>query len=122
MITVGQPSPPSAQKDDSLRPCGYYRKLNAASDPDRYPVPNIMDFASHLHVIVAVYACGVDVEKGPIRQQLWDAPPCDNVESSTSGTSLDAVCMPCHSRVQKTDCGKWLRGNGEPSFRTPSVL
>ncbi|UYV80190.1 hypothetical protein LAZ67_18001964 [Cordylochernes scorpioides] len=26
-------------------------------------------------VIVAVYACGVDVEKGPIRQQLWNAPP-----------------------------------------------
>ncbi|UYV66552.1 ENDOG [Cordylochernes scorpioides] len=32
-------------------------------------------------VIVAVYACGVDVEKGPIRQQSWNAPPCDNVES-----------------------------------------
>ncbi|UYV61684.1 K02A2.6-like [Cordylochernes scorpioides] len=32
-------------------------------------------------VIIAVYACGVDVEKGPIRQQLWNAPPCDNVES-----------------------------------------
>ncbi|UYV74017.1 hypothetical protein LAZ67_11001855 [Cordylochernes scorpioides] len=31
-------------------------------------------------------------------------------QSSTSGTSLDAVCMPCHSRVQKTNCGKWLRG------------
>ncbi|UYV63074.1 hypothetical protein LAZ67_2003059 [Cordylochernes scorpioides] len=32
-------------------------------------------------VIVAVYACGIDVEKGPIRQQLWNAPPCNNVES-----------------------------------------
>ncbi|UYV77608.1 hypothetical protein LAZ67_15001702 [Cordylochernes scorpioides] len=32
-------------------------------------------------LIVAVYACGVDVDKGPIRQQLWNAPPCDNVES-----------------------------------------
>ncbi|UYV60292.1 hypothetical protein LAZ67_1000758 [Cordylochernes scorpioides] len=32
-------------------------------------------------LIVAVYACGVDVEKGPIQQQLWNAPPCDNVES-----------------------------------------
>ncbi|UYV76868.1 hypothetical protein LAZ67_14002261 [Cordylochernes scorpioides] len=31
-------------------------------------------------MIVAVYACGVDVEKCPIRQQLWNAPPCDNVE------------------------------------------
>ncbi|UYV66171.1 hypothetical protein LAZ67_4000575 [Cordylochernes scorpioides] len=37
------------KKDGSLRPCGDYRKLNAASVPDRYPVPNIMDFASHLH-------------------------------------------------------------------------
>ncbi|UYV71316.1 K02A2.6-like [Cordylochernes scorpioides] len=35
---------------------------------------------------------------------------------------IGAVCMPCHSRVQKTNCGKWLRGNGEPSLRTPSVL
>ncbi|UYV65195.1 hypothetical protein LAZ67_3003534, partial [Cordylochernes scorpioides] len=43
-------------------------------------------------------------------------------QSSTSGTSLDAVCMPCHSRVQKTNCGKWLRGNGEPSLRTPSRM
>ncbi|UYV78936.1 K02A2.6-like, partial [Cordylochernes scorpioides] len=37
--------------------------------------------ASNDPMIVAVYACGVDVEKGPIRQQLWNAPPCDNVES-----------------------------------------
>ncbi|UYV71113.1 hypothetical protein LAZ67_8001784, partial [Cordylochernes scorpioides] len=37
-------------------------------------------------------------------------------QSSTSGTSLDAVCMPCHSRVQKTNCGKWLRGNEESSL------
>ncbi|UYV84959.1 hypothetical protein LAZ67_X004121 [Cordylochernes scorpioides] len=36
---------------------------------------------AQLSVIVAVYACGVNVEKGPIRQQLWNAPPCDNVES-----------------------------------------
>ncbi|UYV80342.1 hypothetical protein LAZ67_18002541 [Cordylochernes scorpioides] len=37
------------KKDGSLRPCGDYRKLNFATVPDRYPVPNIMDFASHLH-------------------------------------------------------------------------
>ncbi|UYV70374.1 hypothetical protein LAZ67_7002762 [Cordylochernes scorpioides] len=37
------------KKYGSLRPCGDYRKLNAATVPDRYPVPNIKDFASHLH-------------------------------------------------------------------------
>ncbi|UYV75266.1 hypothetical protein LAZ67_12003176, partial [Cordylochernes scorpioides] len=37
------------KKDGSLRPCGDYRKLNSATVPDRYPVTNIMDFASHLH-------------------------------------------------------------------------
>ncbi|UYV75943.1 hypothetical protein LAZ67_13001878 [Cordylochernes scorpioides] len=40
-----------------------------------------MSRVSACPVIVAVYACGVDVEKGPIRQQLWNAPPCNNVES-----------------------------------------
>ncbi|UYV84096.1 hypothetical protein LAZ67_X001160 [Cordylochernes scorpioides] len=37
-----------------------------------------MSRVSACPVIVAVYACGVDVEKGPIQQQLWNAPPCDN--------------------------------------------
>ncbi|UYV79479.1 hypothetical protein LAZ67_17002785, partial [Cordylochernes scorpioides] len=37
------------KKDGSLKPCGDYRKLNAATVPDRYTVPNIMDFASRLH-------------------------------------------------------------------------
>ncbi|UYV62574.1 hypothetical protein LAZ67_2001132 [Cordylochernes scorpioides] len=44
-----------------------------------------MSRVSACPVIVAVYACGVDVEKGPIRQQLWNAPPCDNVESWFGG-------------------------------------
>ncbi|UYV70401.1 hypothetical protein LAZ67_7002912 [Cordylochernes scorpioides] len=38
----------------------------------------MMSRVSACPVIVAVYACDVDVEKGPIRQQLWNAPPCDN--------------------------------------------
>ncbi|UYV69323.1 hypothetical protein LAZ67_6003244 [Cordylochernes scorpioides] len=44
-----------------------------------------MSRVSACPVIVAMYACGVDVEKGPIRQQLWNAPPCDNVESWFGG-------------------------------------
>ena len=34
--------------DGSWRPCGDYRRLNAATVPDKYPLPNVQDFASNL--------------------------------------------------------------------------
>jgi hypothetical protein len=37
------------KKDVSWRPCGDYRRLNMATVNDRYPLPNIQDFTSHLH-------------------------------------------------------------------------
>lgn len=36
------------KKDGSLRVCGDYRALNDKTVPDRYPVPNLMDFTTQL--------------------------------------------------------------------------
>ena len=37
------------KKDGSWRPCGDFRRLNLQTIPDRYPIPNLQDFASSLH-------------------------------------------------------------------------
>ena len=34
--------------DGGWRPCGDYRRLNEATEPDRYPVPNLQDFTANL--------------------------------------------------------------------------
>ena len=35
--------------DGSWRPCGDYKRLNSITVPDRYPLPNLRDFANRLH-------------------------------------------------------------------------
>lgn len=37
------------KKDGTVRPCGDFRQLNAQTIPDRYGVPNLMDFRNNLH-------------------------------------------------------------------------
>lgn len=37
------------KKDGSMRPCGDYRQLNSRTIPDRYAVPNLLDFTNILH-------------------------------------------------------------------------
>lgn len=37
------------KKDGSWRPCGDYRRLNVATTPDKYPLPNVHDAAGKMH-------------------------------------------------------------------------
>ena len=42
--------------DGSWRPCGDFRRLNLVTEPDVYPLPNMLDFAAkaagcYLHVL-----------------------------------------------------------------------
>ena len=37
------------KKDGTWRPCGDYRRLNAVTVPDKYPLPNMQDLTNGLH-------------------------------------------------------------------------
>ena len=37
-----------SKADGSWHQCGYYRRLNSATTPDRYPLPNISKFSARL--------------------------------------------------------------------------
>ena len=37
------------KEDGSWRPCGNFRRLNARTTPDKYPVPHLKDFSAQLH-------------------------------------------------------------------------
>ena len=37
------------KKNNDWRPCGDFRRLNSASQPDKYMVPHLQDFSANLH-------------------------------------------------------------------------
>jgi hypothetical protein len=36
------------KKDGSWRPCGDFRRLNLVTEPDTYPLPNMLDFCARV--------------------------------------------------------------------------
>ena len=55
--------------DGSWRPCGDFRRLNNATVPDKYPVPNIQDFTNNVagsHVFSTL-----DLMKGDYQVEMF---------------------------------------------------
>ncbi len=79
------------KKDGSWRPCGDYRRLNAVTIPDWYPLPNMQSLNDHMagwtvfskiDLVKAYHQIPIaeeDIQKTAIATPfgLWDAPPAD---------------------------------------------
>jgi hypothetical protein len=50
------------KSDGSWRPCGDYRRLNLATVPDAYPLPNMLDFGTR--VVGCKIFSKIDLRKG----------------------------------------------------------
>jgi len=48
--------------DGSWRPCGDFRRLNLVTEPDSYPLPNMLDFA-HVAAGCSIFS-KIDLRKG----------------------------------------------------------
>ena len=55
------------KKDGTWRPCGDFRRLNLVTEPDVYPLPNMLDFADRLH------GCTI-FSKIDLRKGYWQVP------------------------------------------------
>ena len=59
------------KKDGSWRPCGDFRRLNLATKPDKYPVPNLGDFSSQLEGCTVFST--LDLKNGYLQVPLEEA-------------------------------------------------
>ena len=48
--------------DGSWRPCGDFRRLNLVTEPDVYPLPNMLDFAAK--AVGCTVFSKIDLRKG----------------------------------------------------------
>ena len=56
-----------AKKDGLWRPCGDFRRINLVTEPDRYLLPNMLDFADRLN------GCCI-FSKIDLRKGYWQIP------------------------------------------------
>ena len=66
------------KKDSSWWPCGDFRRLNLVTEPDRFLLPNMLDFADRLS------GCTV-FSKIDLRKGYWQVPVHPNNVAKTAG-------------------------------------
>ncbi len=78
------------KKDGSWRPCGDFRRLNLVTEPDTYPLPNMLDFSAR------VSGCKVfskiDLRKGYYQIPMHPADIRKTASARRSGCSSFAAC------------------------------
>ena len=79
------------KKDGSWRPCGNYRHLNTVTVPDRYPLPNIVDFRSR--VAGSTVFSKLDLQKGYYQVPMAEGDICKTALSLLSECSGSYACL-----------------------------
>jgi hypothetical protein len=90
------------KKDGSWRPCGDFRRLNLVTEPDVYPLPNMLDFSERLS------GCTV-FSKIDLRKGYWQVPvrPEDpKLQSShPSAYSSSGGCLSVYAMLAAVSSG-----------------
>jgi hypothetical protein len=95
----------------SWRPCGDYRRLNSATTPDKYPLPNLQDLSNFLHG--SPIFSKIDLEKGyhQIPMQKSDIPKTAIITCASLTTwptprhhtthAINTTCPPIAARARR---------------------